>query len=579
MDTANIKILLVEDNPGDALLAQAFLAEDLSRQFELLTADQLGAALPLLEQGGIAAVLLDLQLPDGEGLETLTRIHAAAPDIPIVVLSAIEDESLAIKSVQLGAQDFLVKGNINGLLLRRSLYYAIERKHMEERLKHLAHHDVLTGIANRKLFYDRLKNAIPWARRHRTKLALLFLDLVGFKQINDVLGHHAGDLLLQTVAQRLRGCVRETDCVARVGGDEFTVLLMEVHNDQEVASIANKILHALSAPCVLEERQIETHVSMGISLYPNDGEDIETLVRAADTAMYHAKAEVAEKSSYRFYSPVLTARTSRYSEMEERLRGALEQKEFVLYYQPEVDIRSGRIFGVEALLRWHHPERGILPPSQFIAALEETGLIGPVGEWVLHAACAQNKAWQEAGIPPLLISVNVSSRQFKEAYFVQSVAQTLSRTGLEGRWLELEFTEETLWQDEERSVAALRALNDLGVRLTLDNFGSGRTCFQSLKRFPIHAIKIDRSVIQEAAAADSAEAAIAKAAIEVAHVFKIKGLAEGVETAEQLARMRDFSCDDAQGFLYSQPLSLSALTELLNRGQHFSPQPRLETDP
>lgn len=566
------KILLVEDNLGDARLVEELLLGDGNGPFEIIRAHSLATAVPLLEKHQIAAVLLDLKLPDAEGLETLTRMHTAVPGVPIVVLSADEDETLAVRSVQQGAQDFLVKGNISSLLLRRSLSYAIERKRMAEQLHHMAHHDVLTGLANRKLFYDRLKQAINLARRAGRRSALMFLDLTDFKLINDSQGHHVGDLLLQGVAGRLGGIVRASDCVARMGGDEFTIILSEIRGAQDASLIAEKLLNVLSEPFILDSRPIQAIASVGIAIYPDDGDDADTLIRAADAAMYQAKQDAGKGSNcYRFFCPKLAAKASGYAENEQRLRDALQRGEFVLHFQPEVNARNSEIIGMEALLRWQHPEQGLLTPASFMGALEETGLIVPVGEWALRTACTQSKKWQEQGLPPMMMSVNVSPRQFRQSNFIDSVAQALRHARLDGSLLELEFTETLLREDEERSIQVLEQLSRLGVKLTLDNFGSGIVSFKSLMTFPIHAIKIDRSLIQDKTHG-SGGAAIAKAAIEVAHIFQIKSLAEGVETSADLDRVQQIDCDDAQGYLYSRPLPADVIPDLIRGNRLLHPK-------
>lgn len=561
------KILLIEDNPGDAKLVEVLLEADssASRRFEVVRAGLLGEAFPILEQGGIDAILLDLGLPDGNGLDTLTQVYAAALTVPIVVLSAEEDELLAIRSVQLGAQDFLVKSDISELTLRRSLYYAIERKNLLEQLQYLAHYDVLTGLANRKLFYDRLKQDVNSARRSQKSLALIFLDLDGFKLVNDSMGHRSGDDLLKEIANRLKRSVRASDCAARMGGDEFTIILNNLHNAEDAALIAEKILHTLAEPLMLNEQQILPRASLGIAIFPDDCTDIEALIGAADTAMYQAKAAGDDgKSKYRFFSAEMGAKVQRHADRVERLTAALEHGEFELHYQPTVDVRSGQIVGMEALLRWRHPEQGLLTPAKFMTDLETSGLIIPVGNWVLQQACAQSKNWQQQGLMPLPVSVNISTRQFRHDGFVDAVADALQQSELPAALLELEFHEATLWEDDAYSVRELKKLSQLGVKLALDNFGNDMISFKSLTTFPIHSIKIDQSLIRQNSV-NSREAVIAKAAVEIARLFHIKGLASGVENEAQLEMVRHIDCDDAQGYLYGRPLPVHEAGELIAR--------------
>lgn len=570
MNVEPINILLVEDNPGDIRLVTELLAEGGDRQFNLLVADRLESALLMLERHDITAILLDLLLPDGTGLETLYTIHAAALNVPIVVLSNLADERLAVQSVQYGAQDFLVKDHVNSHLLMRSLRYAIERKRMEERLNHLAHHDSLTGLSNRKHFYDRLKNAMALARRQESQLALLLLDLNDFKPINDTLGHHVGDLLLQGVAQRLRECIRETDCVARIGGDEFTMILTGMRDEEDAVAATYKIMEAMQRPFLVNDFSLDVSVSIGISLYPSDADNLETLVRHADTAMYQAKAESNVCNAYRFYSSSMHFKASEERELQHELTNALARGEFTIDYQPQVDVRTGRINGMESLLRWRHPQRGLLLPGQFIDALESSPLILEVGEWVLRTACAQSRVWQETAGAPVMMSVNLASRQLMQGNFADMVAAILQETGLAPQWLELDISEHALWEDEERAFEQVSRLNRLGVKLALDNFGNGRASFYYLRKFPFHAIKLDRRLTQDAST--TAEGAdLARAVIQVAHVFRMKGQAGGIETAEQLDVLRNLACDDAQGYLYCHPLPSEAATELLRRGQYLEP--------
>jgi diguanylate cyclase (GGDEF)-like protein len=565
MNTPPIHLLLVEDNPGDVRLVNEMLAEDLRQRFVLHVAERLESALVILREQDIAVILLDLQLPDGAGLDTLLKIHSTRPETPIVVLSSISDEALAISAVQHGAQDFLVKSHISAHLLIRALHYAIERKRLEDRLHYFAHHDSLTGLANRKHLYDRLKTAMAWSRRNESQIALLLMDLNGFKPINDIFGHHVGDQLLCQVAERLRDCVRETDFIARMGGDEFVLILHDIRGVDDVMAVTQKILNYMESPYTVHDRMLHVHVSVGISIYPNDADTMEDLLRNADVAMYQAKTEAGAVSMSRFYSPTMNLEAGESSGLRGQLFRALGNKEFVVNYQPQVDIATNRIVGMEALLRWQHPQRGLLLPGQFMHALESSDLILAVGEWVLGEVCRQGRIWQDESPEPLVISVNLASRQLLQANLADIVANALKHSGLAPSQLELEVPESSLMDNEDRVLMVLTRLHHLGVRLALDNFGSGRASFRYLCKFPFDSIKLDRSMIEDASS--SAEGAnFARAVIQVAHVFKMKGLAEGVETPEQLSLLRSLSCDDAQGYLYSRPLGPSDASELLRRG-------------
>lgn len=570
MSGTSLTILLVEDNPGDIRLVRELLAADQSESFTLVTADRQETALAILDSHDITAILLDIELPDSSGLNTLLKIHANAPGIPIVVLSSIADEGLAVRSVQQGAQDFLVKGHVDAHQLTRSLRYAIERKRTEERLNHLAHYDSLTGLSNRKHFYDTLKNSIALARRHETKLALLLLDLNGFKSINDTLGHYVGDLLLQGVALRLRECMRETDCVARIGGDEFTLILTDIYDEEDAATAASKIIDAVRPPFLIDGRSLDIGVSVGISIYPTDTDHIESLVRNADVAMYQAKAETGLQSNYRFFSANMNDRATEDRVLLGELATAVTQGEFVINYQPQVDVKTSQINGMESLLRWQHPTRGLVLPGAFMNVLESSPLILEVGLWVLRSVCMQGQAWLASSDTPLVLSVNLSPRQLLQDDFAEQVAAVLAETGLPPHCLELDISEHALWEDEACAFKQVTKLNQLGVRLALDNFGNGRASFYYLRKFPFHAIKLDRKLTQ-AASSSTDGADMARAVIQVAHVFRMKGLAGGVETAAQLNTLRNLAYDDAQGYLYCHPLPSDAATALLERGQHLGP--------
>jgi predicted signal transduction protein with EAL and GGDEF domain len=374
--------------------------------------------------------------------------------------------------------------------------------------------------------------------------------------------------LLQEVARRIGECVREADCVARMGGDEFTFILADVRNADDAAAAARKILEQFEQPFHIDGQELEVHASIGISLFPDDADHLEDMVRYADIAMYRAKKEGGNASS--FYSPDLDARAGASRELEEQLQQALVRGEFFIHYQPQVDIGSGRIIGMEALLRWQHPQRGLLLPGEFMNVLESSPLMTQVGEWVLRTVCRQGREWQGIGQSALTISVNVSHRQLMQEDFAGTLAGILAESGFAVQNLELDVSERALWEDEDRVLKVLNGINHLGVRLALDNFGSGRASFHFLRKFPFHSIKLDRALIQEAASTpDGAD--LARAVIQVAHVFRMKGLAGGVETQAQLDTLRNLACDDAQGHLYCHPISGGDATDLLRRGRHLEP--------
>ena len=437
-----------------------------------------------------------------------------------------------------------------------------ERRRYQERIEHQANYDTLTGLANRSLLQDRLEQALLTATAHGTRLAVAFVDLDRFKFINDSLGHQFGDQLLREVAGRLQSCVRDCDTVARLGGDEFVLLINGHHGADSVRQIMERILAVVSEPWVIEQGDFNITCSVGVALHPDDGGDAQTLLKHADSAMYRAKD--SGRSNYQFFTRELNALMTERLEMESLLRRALEREQFALRYQPRVDLATGAIVAAEALLRWRIPHRGTIAPRRFIGLAEETGLIVPIGKWVLQSACAQNKAWQDAGLPPIVVSVNVSPRQFRQESLVRSVAEVLQSTGLEARYLELELTESMVMHDAPHLVAMLDELKRLGVQISVDDFGTGYSSLSYLKRFPVDRLKVDRSFVQDMAR-DADDATIVRAIVTLGHNLGLKVVAEGVELAEQARLLSDYLCDEAQGFLFSRPVSSRNLRRMLAR--------------
>lgn len=434
-------------------------------------------------------------------------------------------------------------------------------KRAEERLIDLAHFDQLTGLPNRTLFQDRLRQALPQASRNGKLVALLFLDLDRFKLVNDSLGHTVGDLLLKEAAGRLTHCVRKSDTVARLGGDEFTVVLTNITSVHDAAKVAQKILDDFSRPFGLQGPELFVTPSIGITLYPFDGDDIDLLLKNADTAMYRAKQ--MGRNNYQFYSAEMNTATIAQLTLESSLRYALKREEFRIHYQPQVDLKTGCITSVEALLRWQHPSLGLVSPQEFIPIAEETGLIVPIGEWVLRTACAQAAAWQKANLPLMHMVVNLSIRQFKQPQLIETVERILGETGLSPRHLGLELTESMLMENEERTVSVLTELNKLGVQISIDDFGTGYSSLRYLKCFPIHILKIDQSFVREIET-NATDAAIVTSIIALARNLGLRVVAEGVESAAQLKFLRANGCDGMQGYYFSKPLSSEALEKKLS---------------
>ena len=431
-------------------------------------------------------------------------------------------------------------------------------------VEHLAYYDTLTGLPNRSLFADRLAVALTHAARHHYKLAVLFLDVDRFKQVNDSLGHTTGDRLLRTVASRIRSAVREEDTVSRFGGDEFTILIHIIGKIEDAGKIAQKILDALKAPIIIDEREFVVTSSIGVSIYPIDGTDGETLIRNGDTAMYRAKD--IGGNTYQFYASTMNHKALEALEVENGLRRALAQDEFVLYYQPLVDVTSGTVFGLEALIRWNHPQLGLLRPDRFIPAAEESGLIIPMGRWVLREACRQANEWHRHG-HRVVVAVNLSGRQFQDPDLTRQVREALEAADLRADYLELEITEGYAMQDVDKAIVTLRQLKALGVRIAIDDFGTGYSCLSYLKQFPIDTLKLDGSFVRDLSTPEDAQ--IALGVIALAHSLKLKVIAEGVETIGQMAFLREHACDRLQGYLFSRPMPAANFERFISQKDAF----------
>jgi diguanylate cyclase (GGDEF)-like protein/PAS domain S-box-containing protein len=437
------------------------------------------------------------------------------------------------------------------------------------KMAYLAQHDFLTGLPNRTLLHDRIAQAIGLARRHHRQVALLYLDLDHFKNVNDSLGHAIGDQLLQSVAKRLTDSVRSSDTVCRQGGDEFVILLSEIEHVQEATQFAEKLLKALAIPHHIGGHELHVTMSIGISLYPDGGEDVEAVLRSADTAMYHAKE--SGRNNYQFFTQDMNTRAVERSALEGSLRRALSRGEFVLHYQPKINLESGDVTGVEALIRWMNPLLGLVPPAQFVPIAEDCGLIVPIGEWVLREACRQAKAWQDMGLRAVPVAVNISAVQFKHNNFLESLEDILKDTGLAPHFLELDLTESVLMQDVESSTFVLQEHKAMGVQLSIDNFGTGYSSLNYLNHFPIDMLKIDQSFVRDITAitTDSDGATLIGAVIGMGKNLKARVVAEGVETSEQLAFLQTLQCDEGQGFHFSHPLCAEEFEALLGSKTNF----------
>lgn len=546
-----------------------------------------------------SVAFVDMRMPGGwDGLQTIQELWEVDPQIQIVICTAFSDHSWNDIVDKLGLSDKLLilrkpfeKIEVLQLATALSQKWMLHRKQqltvddLEQRvvertreltlalaereayatqLQFQATHDTLTGLPNRNLLHDRLEQTINHAARYGHAVWVAFLDLDHFKQINDTFGHKTGDILLRTMSERLRTALRETDTVARIGGDEFILVLSEPVEDSLSPDTLKRIMDIVSEPVMVEGKSFSFTCSIGVAVYPEDGGDPENLIKNADIAMYRAKE--TGRNNVQFFTEAMNLRLLARVHLERSLRVAIEKQEFVLHYQPQVDLRSGQIIGMEALIRWNHPEKGIVYPGRFIELAENCGLIGLIGAWVIRTACAQNQAWQRAGLPPLHVAVNLSTRQLIDSTLVDSIASTLKETGLDPSFLELELTESSVMVDAENSIGVLQRLKGLGVKLSVDDFGTGYSNLSYLNRFPINTLKIDQSFVSDLGLNEDS-ATIIKSIITLAHNLRLNVIAEGVETEAQLTYLRQHNCDFIQGFYFSNPLPAIEFEQFLREGK------------
>ena len=571
-------IIIIDDDPLIRLLVASALESAGLQTTEAVSGEE---GLTLFLETGADAILLDVMMPDGmDGFNTCMALRQipSGRHIPVLMMTGLEDLDSINQAFEAGATDFITKP-INFPLLGHRVRYMLRSscttKHLlesEQRLHRMAYFDNLTELPNRLFFREHLQHMVALADRQQFKLAVLFLDLDGFKRINDTLGHHIGDLVLQATGERLRNSLRASDALirigstqdepalARLGGDEFTVLLSAIERSEDAASVAERIRVTLSESLIFGDHELFTTTSIGIAIFPDDGETAEELLKNADLAMYYAKR--GGGNMYRYFSSKMTDAAFRRLNLENHLRKAIERNELELYYQPQLDVALGGFYGVEALLRWNNPEIGPVSPAEFIPLAEETGLIIAIGEWVLRAACSQTVAWINKGITINRIAVNVSAMQVLHKGFSTLVALILTESGLSPQILELELTESALISDEDSVLKVLLALKQIGVQLAIDDFGTGYSSLSRLKNFPIDRLKIDQSFVRDIEL-NSDNAAIATAVIAMAESMDMKVTAEGVETDVQLAFLTKKRCNEMQGYLLSKPLPSKQAEEFL----------------
>jgi len=526
---APLSLLVVGGGPDDPRDIETLVAEGGATGGTVTTSAGLADAGRAVKDHAYDAVILIIDRGYDRNSKTIGTFAELLDDVPVIILSSEDDQRVAVDALNAGAQDYLVREEVDGHALVRSVRYAMERKRTEHRLQAMLNYDTLTRLPNRDLL----------------------LDLDRFKLVNESLGQAFGDKLLCRVAAEVQTCISESDTLARLGGDEFVVVLAGIKGAQDAAKAATKILRKLSTPFVIDGHEVFVTGSIGISLFPNDGLDKNALITNADVAMYRAKE--MGRNHFQFYASHMNATTVERLALENDLRRAVERKELVLHYQPQMICASGEILGFEALVRWQHPELGLVPPARFIPLAEESGLIMPIGEWVLNEACRQNKAWIDAGGKPMIVSVNLSSRQLHQEQVLKTVTDALDASGLDPRYLALEITESCLMHDPDDAVVTLGLLHKMGIGVSIDDFGTGYSSLGYLKRFPLDALKIDRAFISEVTE-NPEDAAIVRAILAMAHALRLKVVAEGVETEKQLRFLRKIGCDEIQGYLLSKPL-------------------------
>ncbi len=557
MADSPLRILLVEDDPAYAELTRAMLRTTSATSVTLDHAMSVHAAVDKLNDGAYDIVLLDLGLPDAQELEALNSLVGAAPDLPLVILTGTENEVLALQAVKGGAQDYLIKGQATPELLIRAIRYAIERKQSELHIRHLAYYDPLTQLPNRRLLIEHLGHALKRAARSDSIVGVFFIDLDNFKQINDAFGHSTGDTVLTDLAHRLSKALRSSDTLGRLSGDEF-VAIVEAGEARELALVANALQRSVKTPFTTPHGELFATLSIGVSSFPADGEEVGELLRNADHAMYRAKSQGRDAVCF-FAAPTEASRSSPLT-FTSALRRAAERGELLVHYQPLVNLHTDSVDGLEALVRWQHPSRGVIPPSDFIHLAEESDLILSIERWVLHTAMTEMASNPYAR--SLRVAVNLSRRHFDNPALVRRLRALVGEIGYDFHLLELELSESGIMHHPDRVLDHLKACRDLGMTITIDDFGTGYSCLGLMKEFPLTSLKIDQSFVRNCAS-DPVNRALVAAVISMGHALGLEVTAEGVETEAELRYLREQRCDRAQGWYFGKPVPSSELSVLL----------------
>ena len=551
-------ILIADDDPSILLLLRHILTED---NYDVTEARSGMEAIELCREFKYDLAILDLVMPDVDGISACKEItFQTSNPPPILIITSLDDDASVTQAFSAGAVDYITKP-INWSVFKQRVKRIVEGEQNRQKVRRLEYHDALTGLPNRSLLLDRLESAILRGQRNNHMVALLMVDIDNLKLINETLGHHNGDKLIQSVASRLNKSIRDTDTLSRSGGDEFNLVIENIHNLEDIGVLASKFSRVIEHILTIQDQEIHIKASIGVSVFPQDGGDIGSLLSHADAALYRAKERGG--NAYEFYSPDLGKKANRRLSLENNLRKAIEKDHLVVYYQPKVDLLTGIASGMEALVRWDHPEHGIIPPDEFIPIAEETGLIIPLGQQVIEKSCAQFKNWQDEGIPVTNISINVSARQFKEQDLVTTLKRVLEQHQLDASNIELELTESTLLKNESNAEEILGQLSDMGIVISIDDFGTGYASLSYLKRLPIDILKIDKS-FTDGILHDSDDIAIVNAIYGLARGLGLKLVAEGIETQEQLARIKEMGVDFGQGYFWSPPKPAEQYLELLD---------------